>query len=205
MHDEILTPSAVKLVPFVATYKDFYLVGGTALALYMGHRISVDFDLFSVKELPASLLQGIKRRHKNASVIVTYRAIDQLNLVIEGVKFTYLHYPYPLLDTVVTYKGISVPSVKELAAMKALAVGRRLSFKDYVDWYYLLKEGLAELSEVIRFAEKKFGTDFNSRLFLGQLVSLSDVPTQAIDFIGKGVSRPVIERFLQKAVKGVEF
>ncbi|MBI1974894.1 MAG: hypothetical protein HYS57_00875, partial [Parcubacteria group bacterium] len=70
-----------------------------------------------------------------------------------------------------------------------------------IDWYFLLKEHHVVLSEVIALAEKKFGSDFNDRLFLGQLVSLSDVPTQEIDFLRDAVSRAVVGEFLNTTVR----
>ena len=73
--------------------------------------------------------------------------------------------------------------------MKAFAVGKRLAYKDYVDWYFLLKEKYVELEDVIPFCQKKFGNDFNDRLFLGQLASLEDIPTQKIDFLRDAVDR----------------
>ena len=82
--------------------------------------------------------------------------------------------------------------------------GKRLSFKDYVDWYFMLKEKQVTLTDVITLAQKKFGGDFNDRLFLGQLVSLSDVPTQTIDFLRDAVDKENIEKFLTQAVKNFE-
>lgn len=85
--------------------------------------------------------------------------------------------------------------------MKAFAIGKRLAYKDYVDWYFLLKENHIGLPSVIKLAKKKFHGDFNDRLFLGQLVSLEDVPTQTIDFLRRSVSRQEIQKFLEKVVE----
>jgi len=85
--------------------------------------------------------------------------------------------------------------------MKAFAIGRRLAYKDYVDWYTLLKNDHVSLSGVIDCAEKKFGGDFNARLFLGQLVSFNDVPPQSIDFLRKTLRRKTIEQYLERAVR----
>lgn len=78
---------------------------------------------------------------------------------------------------------------------------KRLSFKDYVDWYFMLKEKQVALSDVIALAQEKFGTDFNDRLFLGQLVSVSDIPSQAIDFLRGAVDKTEIAEFLERTVK----
>ena len=90
---------------------------------------------------------------------------------------------------------------------KKFAVGKRLAYKDYVDyvdyvdWYFLLNEKHVDLREVIASAKKKFEDDFNDRLFLGQLVSLEDIPTQKIDFLREEISRSTIAAFLKKTVR----
>ena len=89
----------------------------------------------------------------------------------------------------------------EIAAMKAFAIGKRIAYKDYVDWYFLLSEGHVNIRQVIALARKKYGNDFNDRLFLGQLASLGDVPTQRINFLKDEVRRETIEKFLKKTVK----
>ncbi len=201
MHDEVLTKEAVALVPLLTRFKDFYLVGGTALALQVGHRRSVDFDLFSEKPLSAGLFAKVKRTCSPSSVVVTYSSPEQLNVLIGDVKTTFLFFPYPVIDSFVAYHGLSLASIRDIAAMKAFAIGKRLSFKDYVDWYFMLKERQVTLPDVIALAQKKFGGDFNDRLFLGQLVSLSDVPTQTIDFLRDATDKTEIERFLEREVK----
>jgi len=200
MHVEALTKNTAALLPRFAKFKKFYLVGGTALALQIGHRISVDFDFFSTEELPANLLQRVKKAFSDSSVRVTYRTLEQLNLLIDEVQATFFQYPYPFLDSFTDYKGIKIASIREISAMKAFSIGRRLSYKDYVDWYFILKEKHVDLPDIIGFCEKKFGNDFNDRLFLGQLVSLEDIPEQKINFLRNAVEREEIQEFLTKTV-----
>lgn len=201
MHDDVLTPKARELFPLLSKFKEFYLVGGTALALQLGHRVSVDFDLFTEKPLPPSLLQKIKRTFGTYQYLVTYRTSQQINLTIAGVKCTFFSFPYPVIDLFVMYHGVPLTSIREIAAMKALAVGHRLAYKDYVDWYFLLARRAVTLDSVIELAKKKFDGDFSDRLFLGQLASFDDVKTQTIDFLGKKVPRGRIEAAIAKAVK----
>ena len=204
MHDEILTKNAAELLPCLHNFEDFYLVGGTALALQIGHRRSIDFDLFSRNPLPADILTKAKRIFKDFPITLTYRSPEQLNLIVNDVKITFFFYDYPVIDSLLKFNNISLVSIPEIAAMKAFAIGKRLSYKDYVDWYFMLKECHTSLTDVIKHAQEKFANDFNDRLFLGQLCSLQDVPTQQIDFIGDEVSREVIAEFLENAVKDFE-
>jgi len=201
MHEEALTKQATTLFPYFSKFKGFYLVGGTALALQIGHRLSVDFDLFSSTILPPNLLRQVKRVFSNSSISVTYRVPEQLNLLIDNIQTTFFYYEYPVVDPFVEYKGVPLVGVREIASMKAFAVGKRLAYKDYVDWYFMLEEGYVNLEEVISLCAKKFGNDFNDRLFLGQLVSLEDIPLQKIDFLRNPVDSGTIERLLKETVR----
>jgi hypothetical protein len=205
MGDEILTQNAAALIPRLARFKNFYLVGGTALALQIGHRRSIDFDLFSKEPLPLQLLSRVKKIFEDFSPVVTYRSPEQLNVSINDVKVTFLFFDYPVIDGFLEYKGLSLASVPEIAAMKAFSIGKRLFYKNYVDWYFMLKEHYVKLPDVIALAQKKFGGDFNDRLFLGQLVSLAEVPTQKIDFLRDEVDRETIVKFLEAAVKELKW
>ena len=137
MHEQAFTKHAATLFDNFVQFDKFYLVGGTSLALQIGHRLSVDFDWFTSEELPDNLLQKVKRVFSSCLISVTYRSPEQLNVLIAGIQTTFLQYPYPVVDALVSYRGLALASVREIAAMKALAVGKRLSYKDYVDWYFL--------------------------------------------------------------------
>lgn len=201
IHKEALTKRAAELFPNFSRLKNFYLVGGTALALQIGHRLSVDFDFFSKEELPKNLFQNVKRLFPNSSISITYRSPEQINILLDEIKTTFFYYPYPVVNRLVAYQKVGMASVLEIAAMKAHAIGQRLAYKDYVDWYFILKEGYVGLSDVIKLADQKLGGEFSDRLFLGQLVSLVDIKTQKIDFLRSPVERSTIEQFLEKTVK----
>ena len=204
MHEQVLTKEAASLLPTFQQFEAYYLVDGTALALQIGHRISVDFDFFSSEELPSNLLARVKRAFLGSSIAVTYAAPEQLNLLIDTVKVTFLHYPYSVCEPFVFFKEIPLANTTEIAAMKAFSVGRRLAYKDYVDWYFLLRDGSVNLKYILALAQKKFGTEFNDRLFLSQLVSFEDIPIQKIDFLGEPIERGEIEEFLHKTVQTFE-
>lgn len=201
MHDNALTEEGTRLFPLLHKFEGFYLVGGTALALQIGHRLSVDFDMFSTKPLSGRLLERVKKVFAPASISLTYRAPDQLSLTINNIKATFFHYPYSVVNPLVEYRGVELASIGEIAAMKAFAIGKRLAYKDYVDWYFLLKEKHVSLAQVIAIAEKKYGGDFNDRLFLGQLVSLDDIPTQKIEYLRDSADREALIQFLTGEVQ----
>src|SRR3989338_2797980 len=143
MHVGALTESAKALLPPFKNLEGFYLAGGTALSLQLGHRISIDFDFFSEKEIPANLLELVERSFMGIGpqhALVNNK--DELTLTINETKTTFLYYPFPLFYPLVEWEGIKLASIQEIAVMKAYTIGRRGTFKDYVDLYYILKFGI---------------------------------------------------------------
>ncbi len=201
MHREVLTKRASELFTSSGRFSGFYLAGGTALALQIGHRVSVDFDLFSDSEIKRSMLPSLSGVFPGASIKLLVNNSDELTALVDGVKVTFLRYPFPPIDRMVSQEGVLVLSVKEIAATKAYTIGRRGAFKDYVDLYFVLLERHATLAEIINMAERKFGTEFNSRLFLEQIVFLDDIEDTEIEFLKAPVTRPEILEFFENQVK----
>jgi hypothetical protein len=203
MHTEALTDQAKQLLPLLSSFEGFYLAGGTALALQIGHRISVDFDLFTPNEIPHTLLPKVKRVFADSSVLVSVDNPDELTGFANDVKITFLRYPYPAVLNLVSHEGLSMLSVKEIAATKAHTIGRRGSYKDYADLYFVLKEQYTSLNEIIDIANRKYGNDFNGRLFLEQLVYWDDIVATQIRFLTEQVTKEQIADFLVREIKKV--
>ena len=174
MHKEILTPEQIELFSLVESFsRKFGLVGGTAAALQIGHRRSLDFDLFRETEFKnQSILNRISRTLKIDRVIVN--KLDELTIVIKGVKLTFFHYPYKI-DYSEKLRGvIKMPDLATLAAMKAFALGQRSKWKDYVDLYFIIKK-YHGIDEIAKKAKQLFGTMFNEKLFRTQLAYFDDI------------------------------
>src|SRR3989338_10348213 len=92
MHANALNKETAAVFSRFKRFTPFYLVGGSALALQIGHRLSVDLDFFSAEELTSGLLPKIKRIFPDVSVEVTLRVTGQYNLLINRVKTTFFHY-----------------------------------------------------------------------------------------------------------------
>jgi len=122
-------------------------------------------------------------------------------VLVNDVKVTFLKYPFPTFDPFVIHENVTLLSVREIAATKAYTIGRRGSYKDYVDLYFILFEGRAILTEIIARAEKKFALDFNSRLFLEQLVFLDDVEVTEIQFLKSAVTRAELLSFFEASIR----
>lgn len=206
MHSEVLNDKQTQLLPLMAQFKrEYYLVGGTAIALYIGHRRSIDFDLFK-----PSVLNHKRNLDKITASsfehIVTRRVYEQMNLIINDVKVTFFQYPFPVEPTIKFETYFRMPSLLQLAAMKAYALGRRSKWKDYVDLYFLLCDHFT-IADITVCAIKLFGELFSEKMFRSQLCYFDDIDyTEAVDWlISDPPSDDVIKQTLTEiAVQGVE-
>lgn len=201
MHLDALTADGRRLFPLLARFPGFVLGGGTALALQIGHRRSVDFDLFAQEAIEKRLLRNAKRVFATESVAVSVNNPDELTVFVSGVKVTFLHYPFPRVAPLARSQRVPLFRTAELAAMKAYTIGRRAEFKDYVDLYAVLVGRRVTLPRILTLARKKYGTDFNDRLFLEQLLALDDVEESALSFLGKPVAKRALRRRFESAVR----
>lgn len=201
MFQEALTDKGKGIFPYLKNFKDdFYLAGGTALALQIGHRISVDFDFFSKKEIPKNLLSKVEKIFSGKKIIAEINNPEELTLVVDGVKITFVKYPF-VFDDLIEFESIKLLNIKSIAATKAYSVGRRGVLKDYIDLYYAILEKHVSLEEIIELSGKKFAGAFNSRLFLEQLVYLEDIEDAEIIFLKKNVDKNTIRSFFEEEIK----
>ena len=168
MHLNILNKNQVDLLNFISLFKrEYYLVGRTAIALHIGHRESIDFDLFKLSSLRKNDIYK-KIFTSKLNFKFGYENYEQLNLIINEVKFTFFSFPHKI-PTNSEIKGvIKMPDLLTLAAMKAFALGRRAKWKDYVDLYFIIK-GYHSLTEISEKAKELFGEMFSDKLFKMQL------------------------------------
>ncbi len=205
MRLEVLSDKAKAIFLKLKNFSDFYLAGGTALALQIGRRISVDFDLFSDKEIPENFLDKVKKYFIENSLSVSVNNHDELTVFIDEIKITFLKYPFPVLFELVDYKEVKLLDIREIAATKAYTIGRRGSYKDYVDLYFVVSEKYISLEEIIDICEKKYGNDFNSRLFLEQLIYLEDIEDTEIIFLQDvELDKKTIQTFFEKEIKKIK-
>jgi predicted nucleotidyltransferase component of viral defense system len=115
------------------------LVGGTALALQLGHRVSVDLDIFGIVPIDANQLSeelnvvGLKGR-------LDYGSNNIKQFTINNVKVDFVNYQYKWLEPVKTEEGIRLADLKDITAMKLEAITNRGTRRDFVDVYFLLKQ-----------------------------------------------------------------
>lgn len=175
MHREILNKEQIELLDALKKFKrEYYLVGGTAIALHIGHRESIDFDLFKEKSIRK---KDIFTKLKNVDYKVSFSDYNQVNMIANGVKITFFSFPYPV-PLAAELKGIlKMPDLLTLAAMKAFALGRRAKWKDYVDLYFIIKKYFS-INEISKKAKEIFKDEFIEKQFLAQLGYFSGINYQ---------------------------
>ena len=104
-------------------------------------------------------------------------------MILEGVKCTFFNYPFKIPATIQWENLVRMPTLLNLAAMKAYTLGRRNSWKDYTDLYFMLKAGVS-LKDIVTRANELYREQFSEKLFRQQLCFFKDLnPTEKIDFI----------------------
>lgn len=162
MHAEILTDTQLEVLRTVAPFArdtGFYLSGGTAVALHLGHRRSLDFDWFAPLDFDPDVLEE-RLLALLSSVTITAKEDGTLHALASGVQLSFLRYRYPFLQPVVRWDEFEcdLGSVPDLAAMKVAAVANRGSRKDFVDLYSIGVSGLT-LPEMVDLYRRRFTND----------------------------------------------
>ena len=132
--------------------KDFVLVGGTALALQMGQRKSIDLDLFTNKEFNA---QELLVNLKNDFNIQTLTLLNQTLISnIDSIKVDFIHFSYPFIRPVKNIDNVRLLDIEDIAPMKLDAITGRGSKKDFYDLYFLLS--IIPLKKMIELYKEKY-------------------------------------------------
>lgn len=161
MHFEVLTDAQKKVLSRFSSVlgkTDFYLAGGTALALQIGHRMSKDFDWFIPRlgeiETLLTMLQAARMEF-----VVTSTNLETCYLLIDNVQVSFFGYDYPLLQPKVLCPeyNVHLASLDDIASMKLSAVAARGSRKDFIDLYFLFKNH-RPLEEYLKLYQNKFKT-----------------------------------------------
>jgi Nucleotidyl transferase AbiEii toxin, Type IV TA system len=177
--------------------KGFYLVGGTALALKLGHRNSIDIDLFTQNEFDDNeLLENLLEKFK---LELVYNRKNTIICSINNVKTDFIRHNYTLIKNPVTEEGISYLSLEDICAMKLHAIqnsGKRL--KDFIDIYFLLE--YFSLNQMLEFYDLKY--KHSNRLIALRAVNYFDEIDPNIDppILKKPLPITKIKKRIQDAV-----
>ncbi|MBX9785535.1 MAG: nucleotidyl transferase AbiEii/AbiGii toxin family protein [Chitinophagaceae bacterium] len=175
----------------------FFLVGGTALALQLGHRTSVDLDLFTLQPFNNSILPDTLAAEFN--IIVESEQPNMIITNIEGIKVDFVKMGYPLLFPALSVEGVRMLDIRDIAPMKLKAIAQRGSKKDFLDIYFLLQH--LPLETMISLFQQKFKM-YEIFHIIKSLTYFEDAEQFADpDVFDKSVSWEKVKTLIQESVK----
>jgi hypothetical protein len=149
---------------------NYHLVGGTALALQIGHRDSIDIDLFTQDEIIHETIE--KSAQCIAPLEIVRKNAGGMTIMVNNVKVDFVRHNYPLLNEMRTVEGVRMYSLIDIAAMKTHAIVKRGSKKDFIDLYFLLKQ--FNLEEIIQAYKTKYSDSLQEPFILKSMIYFAD-------------------------------
>ena len=181
----------------------FYLAGGTAIALHLGHRRSVDFDWFTAEPLADPLRLAQDLRERGLAFETGQVAPGTLHGTLSDVRVSFLAYRYPLLEPDVPWPdyGCRLASLDDLACMKLSAIAQRGAKKDFVDLYAL---GLRHrpLLDLLALYRRKYATGDTAHL-LYALAYFDDAEAERMPIALWDLDWQAIKRAIRSWVRDV--
>lgn len=179
--------------------KDTYLAGGTAAALQLGHRISVDFDFFTMKEFePKNFSNDLSKLG-----LFDEEKADKGTVLgeFEGIKFSLFIYKYPLIFPPLKYLSLKIADIRDIAAMKLDAIATRGAKRDFIDLYFICKLNYT-LTDLFDFYDKKYGKLASNLIHIQKsLVFFNDADPDETPRMLKKVKWKEVKKYFEKEVK----
>ncbi len=163
MHWEVIDKTryeVLKKVIETISLKDYYLAGGTALALQTGLRESFDFDFFVKTEFDEKLL--INELEEIGELEVTTCRTGTVHAILNGIQLTFLYFNNNLVEDTIKVEEIDrlcLASIKDIAIMKLIAISQRGTKKDFFDLYYICNKYDIKIENVLINLEKKYSKE----------------------------------------------
>lgn len=196
------TAAVLDKIKNIGKLKDFYLSGGTALSLQLGHRESEDLDFFiRIPFDPQLLQQKLSQCGELENVMIDE---GTLNVFMNGVKLQFLRYPYNLLEEFIPWNGISLSSVNDIACTKLITISMRGGRKDFIDLYVILQQTTLEdlfLKLDIKYVKIKY----NYPHILKSLVYFEDADMQPMPRMHIPLDWEKVKYFMIQEVKKIKF
>lgn len=194
---EPLTLELLKDLQSKTYLQNFQLVGGTAIALHLGHRKSIDLDLFTFENFEAiPLAKNLKADFTD--VEETIKKDNTFLCYIRQIKVDFISYLYPPSEPIIENDRIRLLDLKDLAPMKLSAIASRGVKKDFYDFYFLLRK--FSLPEMLDLYAKKFGDPAVFHL-VKSLTYFDDAEADAEPFVFEKVKWKDIKKHIQNTVK----
>ena len=177
---------------------DFYLAGGTGLALQIGHRQSIDFDFFIPSDFDTR--QIIPSIQSLGPFELQSEEKNTLNGILNHVRISFLSYKYSVLNPFLNYKNIKIAHELDISSMKVSAISGRGNKTDFIDLFFILKK--YSLDTIFRFYEKKYGKSLSNEYHLiKSLLYFEDAEEQAMPKMTEKVEWERVKADIVKKVK----
>jgi len=181
LHEDLLPAGTAEVTSALAQWpaiSQFYLAGGTALALHLGHRQSRDLSFFTRSPTgtlpPLAGLDEMLTQFRR--VQWELNTVEQIQWRLDGVSVTLLAYPFPHHFDYHPWRGLAIADARDVAVQKAYTVGRRAQARDYLDLHAVLTRNIVSLDDLMHLAQATYRDAFSARLFLQQLTYTQDLP-----------------------------
>lgn len=183
--------------------ESWYLAGGTAVALYFGHRISEDFDFFCPRSFSEeALIQSLKTTNE---FVLSKKEKNTVWGILAGTKVSFIAYEYPLLAPLGSWNGLTIVSKEDLACMKLEAVASRGTRRDFIDVYWMAQHGLPLQKQIALVKQKYASVSYNLYHLSKSLVYFEDAERGPMPQCLEPVDWAEVKQFFQTEVSRISF
>jgi len=193
------TRENLEILKKASLLEDFYLAGGTGLALQLKHRLSFDLDFFTSKEINTKTL--VKKLKRAGTISIEREAEDTLTCVFNKTRLTFLRYDYPLLFALKKIEEVKVAQSKDIGCMKIDAISSRGTKKDFIDVFFLCQTTISLKGLLTLFKKKYKDIDYNMLHILKSLVYFDDADKDPMPMTLIPVSWEEVKNFFRKEIK----
>lgn len=184
-----------------AMLKNFYLAGGTGAALQLKHRVSLDLDFFTNKDIDTkTLIQKIKTQGKYS---IERETENTLIGIFNGTRVSFLKYDYPLLFDLKQIRGIKIADLRDIGCMKIDAVSSRGMKRDFVDLFFICREAISLKNLLSLFKKKYNSVNYNMLHILKSLAYFEDAENNPMPKMIVPTSWQEVKSFLKEEIKKI--
>ena len=199
LHLETIEPKTLELLrklQSLSIFENSRLVGGTALALQLGHRKSIDLDIFGKI---AATPEEIQETCAEAGSLEISKTSKNINIYwVDGIKVDCVNYPYEWLEECRVLDGVRLASISDIASMKISAIINRGTKKDFIDLHFLLKE--MSLNHILDLYDQKY-TDGSRFIAIKSLTYFEDAESDPMPYMFEDVTWEDVKKSIIAAVQ----
>ena len=199
LHLETIEPKTLELLrklQSLSIFENSRLVGGTALALQLGHRKSIDLDIFGKI---AATPEEIQETCSEVGSLEISKTSKNINIYwVDGIKVDCVNYPYEWLEECRVLDGVRLASISDIASMKISAIINRGTKKDFIDLHFLLKE--MSLNHILDLYDQKY-TDGSRFIAIKSMTYFEDAESDPMPYMFEDVTWEDVKKSIIAAVQ----